>query len=247
MGKKDKENKSEKERLSMLISNKLKSEWLDFNEKNKIPTISKLVRTSVGFYIKNYSKLKSIEDIPEITHGLKEPLTSIKGFSEILMNDKKDELSLNTLLTIKEIYDQSLILEEKIEQLQSYYQDVENQYDLLIVDDDNVAIKLLTQYFETRGYKCSSTTRGLETISYLKRYQPKVILLDIILPDISGYDICQMIKSDPELKDLPIYYISAAVPLEIEKKAIETGADGFFLKPFEFNQFSIILDLLEGK
>lgn len=247
MGKEEKVNRSEKERLSMLISNKLKSEWLDFNEKNNIPTISKLVRTSVGFYIKNYSKLKSIEDITTITHGLKEPLTSIKGFSEILLNDKKDDLSLNTLLTIKEIYDQSLILEEKIEQLASYYQDSESSCDLLIVDDDPVAIKLLTQYFEIRGFKCSSTTKGLDAKKYMEIYRPKVVLLDIILPDISGYDICEMIKSDPELKDVPVYYISAANPLEIEDQAVKTGANGFFLKPFQMDSFNIIIDLLKRK
>jgi len=95
--------RDDKERLSMVLPNDIKSEWLEFNRKNDIPTISKLIRESVGFYIKNYINLKNIEKFPETAHGLKEPLTSIKGFSDLLMRDKKNELSLEILLTIKEL------------------------------------------------------------------------------------------------------------------------------------------------
>ncbi|MFX1502043.1 MAG: response regulator [Promethearchaeota archaeon] len=236
--------RDDKERLSMILPNDLKYEWLEFNKQTDIPTISKLIRESVGFYIKNYKNLKNIEKFPEIAHGLKEPLTSIKGFSEILMNDKKNEISLDTLLIIKEIYDQSLILEEKITNLDNYAEEGEKAYDLLIVDDDIMTIKLLTRYFEGRGYKCLTTTEGYKSLDYLEKFKPKVILLDIILPDISGYDICKKIKADSNLKNIPTYYISAVTPTEVEKQTIATSADGFFLKPFKMNEFETIINLL---
>ena len=239
--------RDDKERLSMILPNDIKSEWIEFNKKNNIPTISKLIRESVGFYIKNYINLKNIEKFPETAHGLKEPLTSIKGFSELLMRDKKNEISLEILLTIKDIYDQSLVLEEKIYNLDPYAQNGEYAYDILIVDDDIVTIKLLTQYFESRGIECLTTTDGNESLDYLAKFEPKVILLDIILPNISGYEICKKIKSDNRLKNIPVYYISAVSPSVVEKQTIETGADGFFLKPFKMDDFDIIIELLQKK
>jgi len=239
--------RDDKERLSMILPNEKKSVWLEFNRKNNIPTISKLIRESVGFYIKNYTNLKNVENFPEIAHALKEPLTSIKGFSEILMSDKKNELSLDTLLTIKDIYDQSLILEERINNLDFYARNRESNYDLLIVDDDLVTIKLLTRYFESRGIKCLTTTLGNESLDYLEIYELKAILLDILLPDISGYEICKRIKSDDRLRHIPVYYISAVSPSVVEKQTIGTGADGFFLKPFKMDDFDVIIELIKKK
>jgi len=239
--------RDDKDRLSMILPKDIKSVWLEFNRKNNIPTISKLIRESVGFYIKNYTNLKNIENFPEIAHGLKEPLTSIKGFSEILMRDKKNEISLDILLTIKDIYDQSLILEEKINNLDFDTPNHEFAYDLLIVDDDLVTIKLLTRYFESRGFKCLTTTLGNESLDFLERYELKVILLDILLPDISGYEICKRIKSDDRLRNIPVYYISAVSPSVVEKQTIETGANGFFLKPFKMDDFDVIIELIKKK
>jgi len=88
---------------------------------------------------------------------------------------------------------------------------------------------------------------GNGSLDYLEKFEPKVILLDIILPDISGYEICKKIKSDDKLRKIPVYYISAVSPSEVEKQTVETGADGFFLKPFKMDDFKIIFELLNKK
>ncbi|MFX1340230.1 MAG: response regulator, partial [Promethearchaeota archaeon] len=78
----------------------------------------------------------------------------------------------------------------------------------------------------------------------LKRYKPKLILLDIILPDIYGYEICKKIKTDNKFKSIPVYYITAVPEADVQKNMEETGADGFFLKPFKFNKFESLFNYL---
>ena len=75
-------------------------------------------------------------------------------------------------------------------------------------------------------------------------YIPKLILLDILLPDIDGYEICKKIKSNDQLKEVPVYYITAVPHSEVVDKMKETGANGFFLKPFDFSKFEILFNYL---
>ena len=74
-----------------------------------------------------------------------------------------------------------------------------------------------------------------------------VILLDIILPDISGYDICSTIKTDSTFKNIPVYFLTAISESEVKKNFKKYGADGYILKPFNFSDFDIIFDILNGK
>ena len=86
---------------------------------------------------------------------------------------------------------------------------------------------------------------GTKALEHLKRTKPKIILLDIILPDIDGYEICKKIKSNDDLKDLPIYFITAIPVSEINKRIEATGAEGYFLKPFEFDEFEKIFEIIK--
>ena len=78
----------------------------------------------------------------------------------------------------------------------------------------------------------------------MKNTVPKLILLDILLPDGSGYEICKKIKTDDKLKNIPVYYITAVPETEVHNKMSETKADGYFLKPFNISDFNILLDYL---
>ncbi|KKN57390.1 hypothetical protein LCGC14_0562620 [marine sediment metagenome] len=233
-----------KERICILVSEDLKNKWQDFGTKNNISTLSKLIRESVEFYMILKSNKFDFENISNITHYLKEPLTSIKGFSEILIENHKHELSWDVLLKIRNIFDESKILEKRIESLSINKIKIEPQYDVLIVDDDLSTIKLLTDYFESKGYICENAIDGETTLEKIKDFTPKLILLDIILPNISGYDVCKKIKSNPKIKDVLIYYITAVPPLEVKQHVKETGAEGYFLKPFNMGDFNILFDYL---
>ncbi len=234
----------DKERIVILVSESIKNEWQEFASKNNISTISKLIRDSVKFYMNFKAKGFDLDNISEITHHLKEPLTSMKGFAELLVEDYKQELSWDVLLKIKNIFDQSLILEERIENLSINKIADNNRCDIFIIDDDNYTIKLLTDFFQKRGYKCKEALRGFKALELLEEINPKLILLDIILPDISGYEVCKKIKSNNKLKNIPVYFITAVTSFQVQGKLVETSADGFFLKPFKLSEFDILFQYL---
>ncbi len=233
-----------KERIVILVTESIKNEWQEFAAKNNISTISKLLRDSVRFYMNFKAKAFDFENISDITHHLKEPLTSMKGFSELLIEDYKQELSWDVLLKIKNIFDQSLILEERIDDLSLNKIVDNNHYDILIVDDDYYTLRFLTDFFQKRSYKCKQALRGFKALELLERDSPKLILLDTLLPDISGYEVCKIIKSKNKLRNIPVYFITGVTFFQVHGKIIETGADGFFLKPFKLSDFNILFKYL---
>ncbi len=228
----------DKERITILVSEEKKNKWQEFAKQGDFSSISKLIRIAVDSYIDSQFKHKSFRTISKITHGLKEPLTLIKGFSQIILENYKDDLKWDILVKINDIFDQSLILEKRINDISEPSQSDDSDYDILIVDDDISTIKVLANYFDLKGYKSRSINLGAEVLSEIIQNNPKIILLDIILPDMSGYDICKKIKENDSIKSKPVFFISAIPPDEIEKKMVETKANGYFLKPFTFSEFN---------
>ncbi|MFX1322766.1 MAG: response regulator [Promethearchaeota archaeon] len=233
--------------IGIMVPEDIKTKWEKFAKENDFSTISKLIREAVSFYIHFKSKIANSRDIFEISHELKRPLTSIKGFSQLLIDKHKDEFSWEALLKIKEIIDNSLILENKIKTILEHRPIDKKEYEILIVDDDESTVNLLLNFFEGKGYKCKQSLLGNNALEFLNKHIPKLILLDILLPDVDGYEICKRLKFNEEykkFKDIPIFYITAVPEVEVVKKLKETGADGYFLKPFDFQEFDILFKYL---
>jgi len=213
-------------------------------DENEFTTISMLIRRAVNFYIDFEAKISLINNISKLTHDLKQPLTSIKGFSQLILENESDKLSPNILIRIKEIYAQSVFLENKINFIIDESKPESQMYDILIVEDDAPTLMVLTDFFDIKGISTFGVTTGSKGLEEIQRITPKLILLDIILPDISGYEICKKIKSLERFKNTPIFYITAIPESEVSVKLEETGASGFFLKPFNFSNFKILFDYL---
>ncbi len=243
----------DKERISLYVSEDIKHHWQEFKDSHEYSTISALIRDSVDYYIEQKSDtigegLRRMDEktISNISHALKEPLTSIKGFSQLLLENYKEELNEEVLVTIKNIFDQSILLENKIINILDNIatEEPHPQYEILLIEDDLATIRLLTSYFESKGYKCKGVVSGTKGLEELRGGIPKLILLDIILPDISGYEICKMIKDHKVYHEIPIYLLTAIPGSEVEKKIDETKADGYILKPFDFSDFQVIFQYL---
>ena len=233
--------------VGVLVSEITREKWKKFANENNLSTTSNLVRKAVNSYIDLHEKLRYIEDFSKISHELKRPLTSIKGFAQLLIDNHKQELSWEALLKVKEIIDNSKLLEKKIVNILDSTPINKDRYEILIVDDDESTVNLLLNYFQKRGYRCHETFLGNEVFDFLDKYTPKLILLDILLPDRSGYEICTTLKFDEKykkFKDIPIYYVTAVPEFEVAKKLKETGAKGYFLKPFDFQEFDILFKYL---
>ena len=242
----DEKKDEEMKRIGILVSEEKREKWkrfVDDQHEEDLTTVSKLIRRAVDFYIDSREKIDYLNNFSKLSHDLKEPLTAIKGFSQIIIENHATKLDVEVLLRIKEIYEQSNFLENKINEFISEIVPVEKPYDILIIEDDKSTILVLSDYFELKGYNCKGITSGTKGLEELKRYKPKLILLDIILPDIIGYDVCNQIKSNETTKDIPVYYITAIPESEVKTKLIETQADGFLLKPFNFSDFEEILKI----
>ena len=225
-----------KKGIGILITNEMKKEWKQ-HAKRVDSTLTKFIINAMDFYITNKINRDLLADLKRISHDLKESLTVIQGFSSLIIENESKNLTKSVFSKINEIYEHSLFLEYKINDL---FLDIEPKrldYDLLIVEDDATTFKILNDFFKHKGYSTKRMETGMQALNELKRTIPKVILLDIILPDIDGFQICKTIKTDDRLKNIPVYYITAIQESEVIQNLEKTGADGYFLKPFKFTQF----------
>jgi len=246
-----------KERISLYVAEDVKDDWQGFINTNKksFPTFSELIRRSVNSFIDDSSRFSSElsklhpTTISNISHALKEPLTSIKGYSQLLLesDEYRGKLSDHVEETIKNIFDQSNLLENIIKNFLDNIKPDTTPYDILLIEDDLPTIRLITSYFDNKKYVCKGVVSGAKGLAELRRTTPKVILLDIILPDISGYDICHTIKTDKAFKKIPVFFLTAISASEVKKHLQKSLADGYILKPFNFSDFDVIFEILNGK
>jgi DNA-binding response OmpR family regulator len=103
---------------------------------------------------------------------------------------------------------------------------------LVVEDEDNIAIAL--EFLILReGYRHDRVASGAEALPRIRDTRPDLVLLDVMLPEISGYDICQGIRTDPGLAGVKVLMMTARGSAMERRKGIELGADGFISKPFE--------------
>ncbi|MDO8882497.1 MAG: response regulator [Pseudotabrizicola sp.] len=106
---------------------------------------------------------------------------------------------------------------------------------LVVEDEDNIAIAL--DYLMTReGYDHDRISNGADALARIRDTHPDLVLLDVMLPEVSGYEICQGIRLDPSLSDVKILMMTARGSAIERRKGLALGADGFISKPFELKE-----------
>jgi DNA-binding response OmpR family regulator len=117
---------------------------------------------------------------------------------------------------------------------------------LVVEDEDNIALAL--DYLMTReGYSHDRIANGGEAMARIRTMHPDLVLLDVMLPEMSGYEICQAMRLDPDLANIKILMMTARGSAIERKKGLALGADGFISKPFELTELrSEVRRLLEG-
>lgn len=103
---------------------------------------------------------------------------------------------------------------------------------VLVVDDVPVNIQLLTTYLSAEGYQVISARDGQQAIEQVKSNHPDLVLLDVMMPALNGFEVCRLIKSDPKTKFTPVIMVTALNELSDKIKGIDSGADEFLTKPF---------------
>lgn len=104
----------------------------------------------------------------------------------------------------------------------------------LVVDDDRDLVELMTDSLEADGrFEVRSANNGFDAGMMVKEYRPDVIILDVMLPDINGKEVCQRVRSDSTLDDVKIICISGMVEADRIQELRDAGANDFLQKPFE--------------
>lgn len=103
---------------------------------------------------------------------------------------------------------------------------------ILIVDDDKQIVRILRGYLEDAGFAVMTAYNGADALHTLRREQPTVLLLDIMLPDQDGWEITRFVRGTPTMAALPIIMITARVDETDRIVGLELGADDYIVKPF---------------
>ena len=113
-------------------------------------------------------------------------------------------------------------------ELQTFY-----PANILVVDDKPENVKLLSRLLTEQGYKVRGVTNGEMALRAVQKMPPQLILLDVKMPGLNGYQVCQRLKSIPEISQIPIIFLSALEDSQDKLKAFEAGGVDYITKPFQ--------------
>ncbi|MCK4795150.1 MAG: response regulator [Desulfobacteraceae bacterium] len=111
-----------------------------------------------------------------------------------------------------------------------------NKKRILIVDDERDIVETIQFMLESEGFECLLAYDGEDALLKARTENPDLILLDIMLPKINGYQVCRLLKSDEEYKHIPIIMLTAKVQESDKFWGKESGADDYVTKPFEMEK-----------
>ncbi len=119
---------------------------------------------------------------------------------------------------------------------------------ILVVDDTPANVKLLVDVLQAKGYEATSVVNGEEALAKIAAEPPDLVLLDIMMPGLSGYEVCARLRADPATALLPVVLCTSLDPQQERVKGIEAGADDFITKPINRQElFARVKSLLRIK
>ena len=107
---------------------------------------------------------------------------------------------------------------------------------VLGVDDESDVTELLQYRLEQEGYRVATLNDPLGFVVKVREFEPDLMLLDIMMPELSGIQLCRIVRADPMMKDIPVIFLSARGEVEDRIKGLEAGAEDYLSKPFNTNE-----------
>jgi DNA-binding response OmpR family regulator/DNA-binding CsgD family transcriptional regulator len=107
---------------------------------------------------------------------------------------------------------------------------------ILVVDDTPENLRLLTGVLAEQGYRVRAVSNGKQALSTIQKEPPDLILLDIMMPDMNGYEVCQQLKSNEQTRDIPVIFISALDEIFDKMTAFSIGGVDYITKPFQVEE-----------
>ena len=113
---------------------------------------------------------------------------------------------------------------------------------ILVVDDSSSNVLLIQNFLESEGYEVITSDNGKTALKMISSQKPDVVLLDLMMPEVSGLDVIKSIKSSEATKHIPIIFISASKSKKAAEEVLAKGAAAFLHKPIDFDAILIELD-----
>lgn len=108
---------------------------------------------------------------------------------------------------------------------------------ILVVDDEIDVVEVVEMLLELEGYKVLKAYDGKEALAAVEKEIPDLVILDIMMPEIDGVEVCRRFRANEKLNNVPIVMFSAKISAYDKKESFEAGADGFISKPFNARGF----------
>ena len=102
---------------------------------------------------------------------------------------------------------------------------------VLLVDDNQQNLELILAYLDDLGCRTITAVDGVEAMRMVEQERPDLVLLDVMMPRMSGFEVCQKIKSDPATRDIAVIMVTALNEVPDYERAVESGTDDFLSKP----------------
>ncbi|BCX12564.1 MAG: DNA-binding response regulator [Thermosynechococcus sp.] len=112
---------------------------------------------------------------------------------------------------------------------------------VLIADDDPGIRLSVSRFLESEGYCCLTAGEGAQALEMIHRYQPHLLITDIAMPNMNGYELVRQVRQHPALRLLPVIYLTARTELEERIRAYRTGGDVYLAKPFDLNELAAVV------
>jgi CheY-like chemotaxis protein len=113
---------------------------------------------------------------------------------------------------------------------------------VLVVEDHEDTQTCVAEQLADYGFEVATASDGESAMRSIRERRPALVYLDMNLPNVSGYDVCEQIRSDPALQDIPVVMTSAHTSINVHASCIESGADAFVPKPFDLDVFAEMIE-----
>jgi CheY-like chemotaxis protein len=201
--------------------------------------------------------LISIQEVAELFAVSVESIRKYKNYRILKVADRvgnKDlydrEEALIKKGLIKELQVQGLTLAQISEEIEPLYlkeqvaREKRRPGNILIVDDDPTLLDMVQVFLTDEGYKTSTCNNGTKALERIASGGLDLVILDLKLPDVDGYEICKKVRQDPDTEDLPIIMLTGYTTVEDKIRGIEGGADDYITKPFNLSELKARIEMV---
>ena len=107
---------------------------------------------------------------------------------------------------------------------------------ILVVDDDKQILKQMEKQLKEKGFEVSTAVNGKEALKQIEKEAPDVITLDVMMPEMDGYETCYHLKENPQTSNIPVIMVTSRGKMKAKLASFSFGADFYIAKPFEIEE-----------